>query len=409
MATINLNYDRLCSCYLLSEVARRLKVFTGQHPGRELYRLDRSQNTQPLTPSVIQVLHETSERMRRCECFGDYGHYQGEEFLRESIARLYAERGVEFGLDEIFVNDGAKNDLGNIQTIFGPDDVVAVQDPTFPAYVDTNVMAGRAEAHNAVTCQYSGIAYMPCHERNGFFPEPPREKVDLIYLCCPNNPTGATATRDQLEQFVHYALTLKAVIIFDAGYSAFITDPRLPKSIYDIKGAERCAIEISSLSNSAAFTSLRIGWTIVPKTLAIEDASAGKLNALWHRRQSAVFNGPSIIAQFCAAQALSPAGRLECQSLVDDTMQNARVIRDGLRQAGITCYGGEHSPYVWSKVPNGVKSMSYFSKLLTEANVVSLPGAGFGPNGEGYVRLSAFERHEHVQNAMANIQARIAA
>jgi len=409
MATINLNYDRVCTCHIFGEVARRLELHAAQHPNGEIYRLDRSQNTQPLPASVIQVLRETSEHMSRCGAFGDYGHYQGEVFLRESIASFYRDRGVEVALDEIFVNDGAKSDLGNIQAIFGPRDVVAVQDPTFAAYVDTNVMAGRGEAHNAVTCQYAGIAYMPCHERNGFFPEPPREKVDLIYLCCPNNPTGAAATYDQLEQFVEYARAIQAVIIFDAGYSAFISDPSLPKSIFDIKGAERCAIEINSLSNSAAFTSLRLGWTIVPKALAIEDASAGKLNAFWHRRQSAVFNGPSIIAQYCAEQALSAAGRLECQAIVDNTLKNARLIRDGLCSAGIASFGGRHSPYVWARTPDGMTSIKYFGKLLSEANVVCSPGAGFGPNGEGYVRLSAFECRQAIEAAVGKIRARAAA
>lgn len=409
MATINLNYDRLCTCHLFLEVKRRLREHAERHPDSEVYRLDRSQNTHALPPSVIQVLRETSERMSRCGGYGDYGNYQGEEFLRESVATYYRERGIEFGLDEIFVNDGAKSDLGNIQAIFGPEDVIAVQDPTFAAYVDTNVMAGRGEAHNAVTCQHTGISYMPCHERNGFFPEPPPEKVDLIYLCCPNNPTGAAATYHQLQQFVEYARALKAVIIYDAGYSAFVSDPKLPKSIYDIKGAERCAIEINSLSNSAAFTSLRIGWTIVPKSLVIEDASAGKLNAFWHRRQSAVFNGPSIIAQYCAEQALSAVGRLECQAIVDNTLDKARLIRDAMRDAGVVAYGGEHSPYVWAKTPDGMTSIKYFNKLLCQANVVSLPGAGFGPNGEGFVRLSAFECRHAIENAMANIRAKIAA
>jgi len=409
MATINLNFGRLCNCYLFSEVSRRLKVFTEQHPHCELHRLDRSQNTQPLPPSVVRTLHETTARMSQAGCFGDYGHYQGEAFLREAIARCYRDRGIGLDLDEIFVNDGAKSDIGSIQSIFGPKDVVAVQDPTFAAYVDTNVMAGRAESHNAVTCQYAGISYMPCHERNDFFPEPPREKVDLIYLCCPNNPTGATATREQLEQFVRYANALGAIIIYDAGYAAFVSDPSLPKSIYEIEGAEQCAIEINSLSNSAAFTSLRLGWTIVPKALSLEDASAGQLNALWHRRQSAMFNGPSIIAQYCAAQALSPAGRVECQSIVDNTLENARIIREGLESAGILCYGGVNSPYVWTKAPDGMTSMNFFSKLLAEANVVSLPGAGFGPNGEGYVRLSAFECRESIRIAMSNIHAKMAA
>jgi len=407
MATINLNYDRLCTCYLFPEVTRRLRIFAEKYPDRELYRLDRSDSTQPLAPSVAQVLHETSERLSNSDIHVECAHYQGEEFLREAIAASYLERGVTLGLDEIFVNDGAKSDLGNIQSIFGAKDVVAVQDPTYAEYVDANVMVGRGEAHNSVTCQYTGIAYMPCHERNQFFPEPPSQKVDLIYLCCPNNPTGAVATHDQLAQFVSYAVALRAIIIFDAGYSAFISDPALPKSIYEVEGAEQCAIEINSLSNSAGLTGLRLGWTIVPKKLATEDAATGKLNTLWHRRQSALFNGPSMLAQYCAATALSPAGRMECQAIVDSTLANARLIRDGLGNRSLTCYGGEHSPYVWAKTPGGLRSLDFFGKLLCEAQVVTLPGASFGPNGEGYIRLSAFERRERVVRAMSSIHANL--
>jgi LL-diaminopimelate aminotransferase len=407
MATINLNYDRLCTCYLFPEVTRRLRTFVDMRPDCELYRLDRSDNTQPLAPSVAAVLQETSERLSKSQPYIECGHYQGESFLREAISNAYRERGVTIALDEIFVNDGARSDIGNIQSIFGPNDVVAVQDPTYAEYVDTNVMAGRAEAHNSVTCQYSGVAYMPCHERNQFFPEPPSQKVDLIYLCCPNNPTGAVATRDQLAQFVRYALELRAVILFDAGYSAFISDPDLPRSIYEVAGSERCAIEINSISNSAGLTGLRLGWTIVPKTLVTEDAPAGKLNLLWHRRQSTLFNGPSIIAQCCAAMALSPVGRKECQNIVDRTMQCARIIREGLSSHSLACYGGEHSPYVWAKTPHGMRSLDFFDKVLYQAHVVTLPGSSFGPNGEGFIRLSAFERRECVENAVANIQQRV--
>ena len=407
MATINLNYDRLCTCYLFPEVTRRLRSFVEAHPDCELHRLDRSDNTQPLAPSVVQALSESSERLSKSDTIVECSHYQGEEFLRQAISNTYRERGVNLSLDEIFVNDGAKSDIGNIQSIFGPQDVVAVQDPTYAEYVDTNVMAGRAEAHNSVTCQYSGIAYMPCHERNQFFPELPEQKVNIIYLCCPNNPTGAAATREQLTQFVNFALELRAVIIYDAGYSAFISDPALPRSIFEIEGAERCAIEINSLSNSAGLTGLRLGWTIVPKTLATEDAPAGKVNTLWHRRQSTLFNGPSIIAQYCAARALSPTGRKECQAIVDRTMENARIIREGLSGHSLTCYGGEHSPYVWAKTPGGMRSLDFFGKLLCEAHVVSLPGSSFGPNGEGFVRLSAFERRECVESAVARIKAHL--
>ncbi len=404
MATININYEKLCTCYLFPEVTRQLKVFAEKNPGAQLYRLDVSDNTQLSVPTVVNGLTQTSERLSQSNTCGYDRHYQGEEFLRQAIGNHYDERGVKLGLDEIFVNDGAKSDIGNIQTIFGPQNVVAVQDPTYAEYVDTNVMAGRAEAHNSITCQYAGIAYMPCHERNLFFPEPPTQKVDLIYLCCPNNPTGAVATHEQLKSFVEYALKLQAIIIFDASYAAFITDPKLPRSIYEIEDADRCSIEINSFSSSCGFADLRLGWTVVPKNLSTEDAPAGKLNVLWHRRQSTFFNGPSIIAQYCGAAALSPDGRRECQAIVDRTLDNARLIRDALNSRSLVCYGGQHAPYIWAKSPSGMRSLDFFDKLLSEAHVVTLPGSSYGPHGEGFVRLSAFARRECVERASASIK-----
>jgi LL-diaminopimelate aminotransferase len=404
MATINVNYDKLCTCHLFPEVRRRLKAFTDKHPDADLYRLDVGDNTQPLTPTVVQHLHDISERLSKPDTYTDHGQYQGEESLREVIASNYRERGVRLGLDEIFVSDGAKSDIGNIQSIFGPGNVVAVQDPTYAPFVDTNVMAGRAEAHNSVTCQYAGIAYMPCHELNNFFPEPPTQKVDLIYLCYPNNPTGATASVEQLAEFVSFAQQLKAIILFDASYSAFITDPALPRSIFEIEGAHRCAIEINSFSNFAGFAGLRLGWAVLPKTLVTEDASAGKLNALWHQRQSIFFSGPSIIAQHCGLAALSANGRKECQAMVEHTMSKARMLRDAVRNHSLVCYGGEHAPYVWVKAPGGMRSIDFFSQLLCEAHVVTLPGTGFGPNGEGFVRLSAFAPEDHVERAVESIR-----
>lgn len=407
MATINVNYDKLCTCHLFPEVKRRLKAFNEAHPGTPLYRLDCGDNTQPLTPAVAQYLHETGERLSQTKPCIDAGHYQGEEFLREAIAKRYQERGVTLALDEIFVSDGAKSDIGNLQSIFGPDNVVAVQDPTYAPFVDTTVMAGRAEAHNSVTCQYAGIAYLPCHELNGFFPELPTQKVDLIYLCYPNNPTGATATRAQLAKFVSFAQELKAIILFDASYAAFISNPALPRSIFEIDGAERCAIEINSFSNFAGFAGLRLGWAVIPKTLATEDASAGKLNALWHQRQSVFFSGPSIIAQYCGLAALSSDGRRECEAMVELTLKNARLVREAFSRHSLTCYGAEHSPYIWVKAPGGMRSIDFFSQILCDAHVVTLPGTGFGPNGEGFVRLSAFAPGEHIERAVESIRSNL--
>ncbi len=407
MATINANYDKLGAGYLFPEIARRAKVFVERHPGVELHRLGIGDTTQPLAPSVVRALQQGAERLSQADTYTGYGDYEGEVFLREAIRGLYGERKVEIGLDEIFVSDGAKSDSGNIQSIFGLNNVVAVQDPAYPVYVDTNVMAGRTESFNTVTGQYAGIVYMPCHEQNGFFPELPTEKVDLIYLCSPNNPTGAVATREQLARFVEYARQARAVIIFDAAYSAFISDPRLPRSIYEVPGAKDCSIEVTSFSKSAGFTGVRLGWSVIPKALCTEDAPAGKVNALWYRRQSTFFNGASNVVQYGGAAALSPKGRRECQATIDYYMHNARVIRDGLTSIGLVCYGGDNAPYIWAKTPNGMRSWDFFDKLLSEAHVVTTPGSGFGPSGEGFIRLSAFGRRESTERAVASIKSHL--
>jgi LL-diaminopimelate aminotransferase len=407
MATINVNYDKLGAGYLFPEIARRARAFSEKHPGVELHRLGIGDTTQPLAPSIVRALKDAAERLANPETYSGYGDYEGEAFLREAIRGLYRERKVELDLDEIFVSDGAKSDSGNIQTIFGSPNVVAVEDPAYPVYVDTNVMAGRTESFNTVTGQYSGIVYMPCHEQNAFFPELPTEKADLIYLCSPNNPTGAVATHEQLTRFVEYALQMRSVIIFDAAYSAFISDPNLPRSIYEIPGAKECAIEINSFSKSAGFTGVRLGWSIVPKALTTEDAPAGKLNALWYRRQSTFFNGASNIVQYGGAAALSPNGRRECQSIIDYYMQNAQLIREGLSSMGLTCYGGDNAPYIWAKTPFGVRSWDFFDKLLKEAHVVTTPGSGFGPSGEGFIRLSAFGHRESTERAIASIKSHL--
>ena len=407
MATININYDKLGAGYLFPEIARRARAFAEKHPGVELHRLGIGDTTQPLASSVVRALQEGAERLSRADTYTGYGDYEGEAFLREAIRDHYRERRVELDLDEIFVSDGAKSDSGNIQSIFGPDNVVAVQDPAYPVYVDTNVMAGRTESFNTVTGQYSGIVYMPCNEHNGFFPDLPSQKVDLIYLCSPNNPTGAVATREQLTRFVEYARQIRAVIIFDAAYSAFISDSRLPRSIYEIGGAKECAIEINSFSKSAGFTGVRLGWSVVPKALCTEDASPGKVTALWYRRQSTFFNGASNVVQYGGAAALSAKGRRECQTIVDYYMQNARIIREGLSSLGLSCYGGDNAPYIWAKTPNGLRSWDFFDKLLREAHVVTTPGSGFGPSGEGFIRLSAFGRRESTERAVGSIKAHL--
>lgn len=407
MATININFDKLGAGYLFPEVARRAKVFAEKHPGVELHRLGIGDTTQPLAPSVVRAIQDGADRLSKVDTYTGYGDYEGEKFLRQAIAELYRERNVHLELDEIFVSDGAKSDSGNIQSIFGYQNVVAVQDPAYPVYVDTNVMAGRTESFNTVTGQYAGIVYMPCHEHNGFFPDLPSDKADLIYLCSPNNPTGAVATRDQLARFVEYARQMQAVIVFDAAYSAFISDPKLPRSIYEVAGAKECAIEINSFSKSAGFTGVRLGWSVVPATLVTEDSSAGKVNALWYRRQSTFFNGASNVVQYGGAAALSPKGRRECQTVIDYYMHNARIIREGLTSLGLTCYGGENAPYIWVKSPSGLRSWDFFDQLLHQAHVITTPGSGFGPSGEGFIRFSAFGRRESTERAMASIRAHV--
>ncbi len=405
MATLNSNYDRLVAGYLFPEIAKRVRAFLAAHPDVEVMRLGIGNTTEPLTPTVVKGLHEAVKRLSRRETYRGYADdSSGEPELKEALQRFYRRRGIELDLAEIFVSDGAKPDTGNIQSIFGADNVVAVQDPVYPVYVDTNVIAGRSRGFNTQTRQYDGIVYMPCTEENGFFPEPPQQKVDLIYLCSPNNPTGAVATKEQLARFVDYARSRSAVIIFDAAYEAFIREPHLPHSIYEIEGARECAVEISSFSKIAGFTGVRLGWTIVPLALKTEDAPAGRVNALWARRQNTFFNGASNIAQAGGVAALSEEGQRECRALADYYLNNARIIKSGLQEVGYVCFGGENAPYVWLKTPKGVDSWTFFDRLLNEAHVVGTPGAGFGSCGEGYLRLSAFGRTEDVERAVESIR-----
>lgn len=405
MARINQNYDKLAAGYLFPEISRRARAFGEQNPGVELLRLGIGDTTVPLTPTVVAGLRAGAEKLASAEAYTGYGDYEGERWMREAIAAVYRERGVTLDLGEIFVSDGAKSDSGNLQSIFSADAVVAVQDPAYPVYVDTNVMAGRTGAYDPARQQYQGIVYMPCNEANGFFPELPGQKVDLVYLCSPNNPTGAVATHAQLALFVEYARARKAVILFDAAYSAFIRDPSLPQSIYEVPGAKSCAIEINSFSKSAGFTGVRLGWAVVPKELVAEACPPGKLNGMWYRRQSTFFNGPSNVVQAGGAAALSPKGREECRAMVDQYLENARIIREGLTRAGLTCFGGTNAPYIWARTPGGMSSWDFFDKLLREAHVVTTPGSGFGPSGEGYIRLSAFGRRGDTERAVAAIQA----
>ncbi|MBN1998149.1 LL-diaminopimelate aminotransferase [candidate division KSB1 bacterium] len=404
MAKINANYDKLSAGYLFPEIAKRTRKFQQLYPNVRVLRLGIGDTTEPLPPAVIDGLYEGVKKLANRESYTGYGDYEGNLELREALKAQYQAAGVDLDVSEIFVSDGAKPDSGNIQSVFATDNVIAIQDPAYPVYVDTNVIAGRTGLYNQETKQYDGIIYMPCTEENGFFSDVPGQKVDLIYLCSPNNPTGAVATKMQLKSFVEYARTHKSVIIFDAAYSDYIRDSEIPTSIFQVEGAKECAIEINSFSKSAGFTGVRLGWSVVPKSLAVLDAPAGKVNALWARRQCTFFNGASNVVQAGGLAVLSPLGRQECRKIIDYYMENAAIIRDGLLALGLTVYGGDNAPYIWLKTPGNISSWDFFDKLLREANVVGTPGSGFGPHGEGFFRLSAFGHRENVEMAVENIK-----
>ena len=404
MARINKNYNDLAAGYLFPEIAKKVAAFSGKNPGVQLMRLGVGNTTEPLSPTVVQGMQEKVSKLAKPETYSGYGDEQGDTRLRQAIASEYAKLGITLSIQEIFISDGAKPDAGNLQSIFSPDCIVAVQDPAYPVYVDTNVTAGRAGKFDAAAGRYEKIVYMACTEENGFFPPVPESKVDLIYLCSPNNPTGAVASKAQLRAFVEYARRNKAVIIFDAAYSQFVSDRTLPKSIYEIEEAKECAIEINSFSKSAGFTGVRLGWSVVPNALVCEDAPAGKLNAFWNRRQCTFFNGASNIAQEGGLAALSEQGQKECKETIRYYMENARIIRDGLQNIGLKVYGGENAPFLWVKTPTGMKSWEFFDKLLSEAHVVTTPGAGFGPCGEGFIRVSAFGHKENIVAAVESIR-----
>ena len=406
MARINQNYDKLAAGYLFPEIARRTNAFLDSNQGAEVLRLGIGDTTEPIVPAVLEGLHKGVDALGAEETYSGYGPSEGVTPLREALAREYGALGLSLSADEFFVSDGAKSDSANIQSIFSQDCVVAVQDPAYPVYVDSNVIYGRTG--DATDSGYDGLVYMPCTEENGFFPPLPDSKVDLIYLCSPNNPTGAVATKDQLKSFVDYALEHKAIIFFDSAYSAFITDPQLPRSIYEVEGADKCAIEFNSFSKTAGFTGVRLAWTIVPKACEAEDVPAGKLHSLWTRRQNTFFNGASNVVQSGGLAALSSDGKAQTAQQVAFYLENARIINEGLKSLGITTYGGGNAPYVWMKAPGGLTSWDFFDKLLNECHVVGTPGSGFGPAGEGFFRLSAFGHRENVERAVASIKSKLA-
>ena len=405
MARINENYLKLKAGYLFPEIGRRVAAFQKANPDAKVIKLGIGDVTRPLVPAVVDAMRAAVDEMGSDAGFRGYGPEQGYDFLIDAIREHdYASRGVTIGRDEIFVSDGSKCDSGNIQEIFATDSVVALTDPVYPVYLDTNVMAGRTGAAGD-DGRYAGIVYMPTTAENDFTPALPKEHVDLIYLCSPNNPTGAAATKEQLATWVQHAKKTGAVILFDAAYEAFISDPKIPHSIYEIDGAREVAIEFRSFSKTAGFTGTRCAFTVVPKEVT---ASAGNgervaLNGLWNRRHTTKFNGVSYPIQRAAAATYSPEGHRQTRDIIAFYMENARLIREGLQRAGYTVYGGVNAPYIWLRTPAGTSSWEFFDKLLGTANVVGTPGSGFGPSGEGYFRLSAFNSRANVEEAIARI------
>ena len=405
MAKINDNYLKLKAGYLFPEIARRVNAFAQANPDAQLIKLGIGDVTEPLPEACRRAMIEAVEEMGDRATFKGYGPEQGYPWLREKIAAGdFQARGCEIEPSEIFVSDGAKCDTGNILDIFGKDNTIAVTDPVYPVYVDTNVMAGHTGSANNQG-EYGGLVYLPITAENNFTAEIPSQKVDLIYLCFPNNPTGATVSKDYLKSWVDYAKAQGSIIFFDAAYEAFITDPDLPHSIYEIDGARECAIEFRSFSKNAGFTGTRCAFTVVPKTLTAKasDGSDVELWKLWNRRQSTKFNGVSYIVQRGAEAVYSEEGQAQVKALVSFYLENAKIICEKLTEVGLTVYGGVNAPYVWVKTPNGLSSWDFFDKLLQTANVVGTPGSGFGAAGEGYFRISAFNSRENVEKAMQRI------
>ena len=401
MFTINENYLKLPGSYLFSNIAKKVNAYQSENPEAQILRLGIGDVTQPLAPAIIEALHKAVDEMANAETFHGYAPDLGYEFLRNAIAKNdYKDRGCDISADEIFVSDGAKCDSGNIQEIFGLNNKIAVCDPVYPVYVDTNVMAGRSGEYNPNTQNFDGMIYMPCLEENDFVPEFPKENPDIIYLCFPNNPTGATITKAQLQEWVDYARKIGAVIIYDAAYEAYITEEEIPHSIYECEGARECAIELHSFSKNAGFTGVRLGYTVVPKDLKCGDV---QLHSLCARRHGTKYNGAPYIVQRAGEAVYSDAGKAQLKEQVAYYMQNAKVIYEGLKNAGYSVSGGVNAPYIWLKTPDKMTSWEFFDKLLHEANVVGTPGSGFGAHGEGYFRLSAFGSHENTIKAVERI------
>ena len=403
MYKINENFQKLPGSYLFSTIGKKVSAYQQANPDKEIIRLGIGDVTQPLAPAIIEALHKAVDEMGNAATFRGYAPDLGYEFLRSAIVNTdYKARGCDISADEIFVSDGAKSDSANIQELFAADSRIAVTDPVYPVYVDSNVMAGRTGEYDPKTEMWSNVIYMPSTAENGFVPELPKEVPDMIYLCLPNNPTGTTLTKDELQVWVDYANKNGSVIIFDAAYEAYISEADVPHSIYECEGAKTCAIELRSFSKNAGFTGVRLGFTVVPKELKCGDVS---LNAMWARRHGTKFNGAPYIVQRAGEAVYSEAGKAQLKDQVAYYMNNAKVIKDGLAEAGYTVYGGVNAPYIWLKTPENMNSWEFFDFLLENANVVGTPGSGFGPSGEGYFRLTAFGNYENTVKALERIKA----
>ena len=402
---INENFLELQDSYLFSTVAKKVAEFQKNNPEKKVIKLGIGDVTKPIVPAVIDAMHKAIDEQRKTETFRGYGPEQGYDFLRNAIVENDF-KGLGIEPDEIFVSDGAKCDCGNIVDIFGADNKVAITDPVYPVYIDTNVMSGRSGKFNEKTGMYENIVYMPVSKENGFVPKLPKEKVDIIYLCFPNNPTGTVLKKAELQKFVDYAKENDAIILFDAAYEVFITEPDIPHSIYELEGAKDVAIEFRSYSKTAGFTGIRCAYTVVPKTVFGKDSKGNKvsLNKLWNRRTTTKFNGASYIVQRAAEATYSEEGRKQILENIKYYQENAKIIKEGLKEAGYEVFGGVNSPYVWLKTPNNLSSWDFFDELLEKANVVGTPGSGFGPSGEGYFRLTAFGTKENSIEAIKRIK-----
>lgn len=401
MTLVNEHFLKLPNNYLFADIAKKVNAFKTTRPNARVISLGIGDVTQPLCPAVVEAMHKAVDEMASSETFRGYGPEQGYKFLRDAIVKNdYLSRGIHIDSSEVFVNDGAKSDTGNFQELIRWDNSICVTDPIYPVYIDSNVMIGRAGVLEEG--RWSNVIYMPSTAENNFTPLPPETRVDVIYLCYPNNPTGTVATKETLKKWVQYALKNDALIFFDGAYEAYIQDPNIPHSIYEIKGAKKCAVEFRSYSKTAGFTGIRCGYTIVPKevTASTLDGQRVQLNNLWNRRQCTKFNGTSYISQRAAEATYTPEGKAQVKEVIDYYMTNAKIMKKGFEEVGIEVFGGENAPYLWLKTPNGMSSWKFFEQMLYEAHVVCTPGVGFGPSGEGYVRLTAFGKREDCLEAM---------